>query len=463
MDKSAARMGETGGGLLGWVRRNRGKTVLSLLAVVIIAWIAWPKAEEPPPRPATVTVVRGDIESAVAASGTLEAGGSVDVGAQVSGQLNKLHVKLGDVVSEGDPLAEIDSFIPSQRVAAQEASLEALEANTASMEVSLELERGNLAREERLMKAQATTEVDYDRAVLRLEQAKASLARHYLQMDQARASLEEARERLNYSQISAPAAGTIVKVLTQEGQTLNATQTTPIILQIGDLSTVRVIAKIPEADVARLSDGMEAYFTTVSGGSRRWEARLLEISPIPAASGGMGSLTFFDALLEVENSDGALLPGMGAKVFFLLGSARNVLKVPLGALTFAAEEGRMSAAGQLAMRNAEGTVGSRGQWRRGGGGAWQFQRGNNSARGDASGLTGRFRGGNRKAGDPAQSATVQVMDAEGLIETREVQIGFSNNVEAEVLSGLAESERVVSGSQRAAGPDMPFRGFGGVR
>ena len=456
-------MEKEGSGLLGWVRRNRGKTVISAVVIVLIAWFAWPQAEEPPPPPATVAVVRGDIESAVAASGTLEAGGSVDVGAQVSGQLNKLHVKLGDEVSEGDPLAEIDSFIPTQRVASQEANLEAQEANTASMEASLQLERGNLARQERLMKAQATTEVEYDGAVLRLAQAKASLARHYLQMDQARASLEEARERLNYTRISAPGAGTIVKVLMQEGQTLNATQTTPIILQIGDLRTIRVIAKIPEADVARLSDGMEAYFTTVSGRNRRWEARLLEISPIPAASGGLGSLTFFDALLEVENGDGALLPGMGAKVFFLLGSARNVLKVPLGALTLTSEEGRMSAAGQLAMRNAEGTVGSRRQWRRGSGGAWQFQRGNNSARGDASGLTGRFRGGNRKAGDPAQPATVQVVDSEGVVEAREVQIGFSNNVEAEVISGLSEGELVVSGLQRPAGQGMQPLGFGGPR
>lgn len=427
MDEAAAGMRKKGSGLLDFVRHNRRTTVLSFVAIVIIAWIVWPRAEEPPPRPATVTVVRGDIESTVAASGMLEAGGSVDVGAQVSGQLNKLHVKLGNVVSEGDLLAEIDSFIPSQRVASQEANLEALEANTASLEASLELERGNLARQERLMKAQATTEVAYDGAILRLAQAKASLTRHYLQMDQAKASLEEARERLSYTRISAPVAGTIVKVLTQEGQTLNATQTTPIILQIGDLSTIRVIAKIPEADVALLSDGMRAYFTTASGGNRRWEARLLEVSPIPEASGGLGSLTFFDALLEVDNSDGALLPGMGAKVYFLLGLVRNVLKVPLGALALTSEDDRMSAAGQWTLDNAEGIMGSQGHE--------------------------RFRGSNRKAGEPAQSATVQIMDAEGIVQTREVQIGFSNNVVAEVLSGLAEGERVVSGLRRPVRPN----------
>ena len=427
---------------------------------MLVAWFAWPEDEEAPPAAASVPVVRGDIESSVAASGTLEASGSVDVGAQVSGQLRKLHVKLGNVVSEGELLAEIDDFIQGTRVASQEANLESLQANTSSQEASLELARANLARQKRLMEAQATTEVEYDGAVLQLAQAEAALTRHYLQMKQARAALEEARAMLNFTRIAAPSAGTIVSVLAQEGQTLNALQTTPIILRIGNLSTIRVIAKIPEADVARLTAGMEAYFTTVSGGERRWGARLLEISPIPAASGGLGGLTYFDALLEVDNADGALLPGMGAKVFFLIGSARNVLKVPLGALTFGSGDDPTSAAGQFAMRNAEGTGASRGQWRRAGGAAWQFQGRNNSPRGDASGLTGRFRGGNRNAGDPAQSATVQAMDSEGVVETREVQIGFSNNVEAEVISGLAEGERVVSGVRQGETPGLQSRGFG---
>ena len=433
MDEAAPEMKKKGSGLHGLVRHNRRTTALSFAAIVIIAWAVWPKAEEPPPRPTTITVVRGDIESTVATSGMLGAGGSVDVGAQVSGQLNKLHVKLGDVVSEGDLIAEIDSFIPSQRVASQEANVEALQANTAPLEVNLELARGNLARQERLMKALATTEVEYDGAILRLAQAKASLTRHYLQMDQAKASLEEARERLSYTRISAPVAGTIVKVLTQEGQTLNATQATPIILQIGDLSTIRVIAKVPEADVARLSNGMEAYFTTASGGNRRWQARLLEISLIPEASRGLGSLTFFDAFLEVDNRDGALLPGMGAKVYFLLGLVRNVVKVPLGALALTSEDDCMSAAGQWALANADGPMGLRGHE--------------------------RFRGSTRKAGEPAQSATVQIIDAEGIVQTREVQVGFSNNVEAEVLSGLAAGERVVSGLQRPVGPNQRFPSF----
>lgn len=451
MEISGGEAKKARGGLSGWLVRNWGKSAVAAVVVVLVAWFALPDAEEAPQAPATVPVERGDIESTVAASGTLEAGSSVDIGAQVTGQLNKLHVKLGDVVSEGDMLAEIDSFIQSQRVGSQEAQLESLEANTDSQIASLEYSRADLARQKRLMEAQATTEVDFDRAELSLEQAEAALARHYLQIEQSRAALEEAKAQLEYTRITAPAGGTVVKVLAEQGQTLNAMQTTPLIMQIGDLSTIRVIAKIPEADVTRLSSGMDAYFTTVSGGARRWNARLLEISPIPQAAGGMGGLTYFDALLEVNNADGALLPGMGAKVFFLLGSARDVLKVPLGALAFAPGDGPSSAAGQFAMRNA------------GGGRRWggrRFGGGNNPWWGGREARNRRFEGGNRGPDSPARPATVQVVDAEGAIETRDVQIGFSNNVEAEVISGLSEGELVVSGVNEPSMPNMGFGGFG---
>ena len=125
------------GGIGAWLRRNRAKAVTLAVIVGGVAWFLWPEGAEPPEPPATAQVVRGDIEQLIAASGTLEAGSLVDVGAQVSGQLNKLHVSLGDVVAEGDALAEIDDFIARTRVTAAEASLESLLAASSSQEASL--------------------------------------------------------------------------------------------------------------------------------------------------------------------------------------------------------------------------------------------------------------------------------------------------------------------------------------
>lgn len=426
-------------GPVSFITRHWGKATVAGVIVLAVVWFAWPEPPEPPPTPTTVAVNRGDIENTVAASGALEAASRVDVGAQVSGQLEALHVELGDVVAEGDLLAEIDDFIQKTRVDSAVANLQSLEANTASVEASLELARGDLARQERMMAAQATTEVDYDRAVVQLTQAEARLEQHVLAIQQAGASLEEAEALLNFTRITAPVDGTIVEILAQEGQTLNATQTTPLILRIGDLSKMRVVAKISEADVGRLQPGMGAYFTSLGSRDRQWETHLLEISPLPTRDGGPGGLAEFDALLEIDNRDGTLLPGMTVKVFFLSNAARDVLKVPLAALSFTSGAGATSAAAQFALRSAEASGTS------------------------PAPSTGAVQAGKQDSpGDPKErpnrrDATVQVVGANGEIEVRAVRVGFDNGIEAEVLAGLSEGELVVSG---IAQPPMDDQRFG---
>lgn len=432
-------------GISAWLRRNRAKAITLAVIVGVVAWFLWPEGAEPPPPPTTATVVRGDIEQLIAASGTLEAGSLVDVGAQVSGQLKKLHVRLGDVVSEGDALAEIDDFIARTRLTSAEANLESLQAASSSQEASLVMARGELKRQERMMQAQATTERDYDQAVLNLAQSEANLARHLLQIEQAQASVEEARAMLDFTRITAPADGTIVSIIAQEGQTLNATQTAPVILRIGDLRTITVSARVSEADMRRLAEGMDAYFTTPADGERRWQGQLKEISPIPQGAGGAAGLAQFGALMEVENTDGLLLPGMTAKVFFVVQAARDVLKVPRGAVTFA--DGPMSAAGQYAQRAA---VNAPNRFRRARGrGLWAQSpaaapvTGNDDDRGRTSPST---QGG---------EATVQVVGAEGEQQSRTIRVGAVNDVEVEVLSGLSEGEQVVTGTPQPPMPEPP--------
>ena len=438
---------------------------MAAVGVMVAAWFAWPEGNEPPPAPMTAAVIRGDIDNIVAASATVQAGRLVDVGVRVTGQLAKLHVKLGDEIAKGDLLAEIDDLIQQTRVASAQSNLEQLLAHTVSQEASLELARGALQRQERLMQERATTEVEYDRAVAALTQQEAALARHLLQIEQAQASLEEAKALLDFTRITAPSDGTIVEMLAEEGQTLNATQSTPVILRIGDLTTVKVLARIAEVDVARLEPGMEAYFTTLMGGARRWESRLSEISPLPS-QGGLGTAVHFDALLEIENADGALLPGMTARVFLLTGAAPNVLKVPMGALAFVGETGPMSASQQLASRASE--------QKRPRGAVFGGQGVNSAATRESS--TGIDQAGSAsmtprgtEGGDPgdatshsaAREAMVEVVRPDGARETRRVQVGVTNNVEAEVLSGLAKGETVVVGILQAPMPDQRFPGFFG--
>ena len=423
------------------------KAITLLVITGVIAWFFWPAGADPPPPPLTAPVTRGDIVRVIAASGTLEAGKVVDVGAQVSGQLKKLHVELGDVVSEGDLLAEIDDFIQRTRVASAQANLEALEVSSPSQEASLALSRGELRRQERLMEGRATTEVEYDRAVVSLSQAEASLARHLLQIEQARASVEEAKALLNFTRITAPAGGTIVSAHAQEGQTLNAAQAVPTILRIGDLRTITVTAKVSEADMRRLAPGMEAYFTTPADGARRRQGHLEEISPIPERSSRFAGLAQFDALLKVENADGALLPGMTAKVFLVTAAARNVLKIPLGAVTFA--DGPLSAAGQYALQAPQSYEA---QERR----AQSAEVPDRPPSSPASGA----RSGQSSSGAVGRAATVQLVGPNGELQSRSVRVGVSNDVETEVLSGVEEGEMVVIGTPQPPMPQLPAF-FGG--
>ncbi|WP_446830970.1 efflux RND transporter periplasmic adaptor subunit [Candidatus Foliamicus sp.] len=429
------------GSMVAWLRQNRAKAITLAVIALVVVWFLWPEGSEPPPTPTTATVERGDIEEVIAAAGTLAAGSEVDVGAQVSGQLQKLHVQLGDTVSEGGLLAEIDDLIQRTRADSVEANLESLEAGLPAVEAGLALARGDLERQERLMAAQATTEVEYDRAVLSLAQAEANLARHLLQIEQAQASVEEAEALLDFTRITAPSAGTVVSVFAQEGQTLNATQTAPTIVRLGDLRTIVVSAQVSEADMRRLRVGMDAYFTTPADGERRWPGRLKEISPIPKAPGVNAGLAQFGAIVEVDNPDGALLPGMTAKVFFVATAARDVLKVPLGAVTFA--DGPMSAAGQFALQAGQAAGGPRGQAP--------------GAASPASSAAERARGTDPEAYSdaPGQAATVQVQGSDGILVTRAVRVGTSNDVEVEVLSGLVEGERVVTGTPQPPMPQMP--------
>jgi len=169
------------------------------------------------------------------------------------------------------------------------------------------------------------------------------------QIRQAQASLRSDEAELGYTRIYAPMDGTVVAVDAREGQTLNAQQQTPLILRIAKLSPMTVWAQVSEADIGKVKPGMTAYFTTLAGGKRRWTSTVRQVLPIPPkpleqASQGGGSpasvsngsagsqVVQYSVLLDVDNPDGALMAEMTTQVFFVAGTASQVLTVPLAAL-----------------------------------------------------------------------------------------------------------------------------------
>lgn len=418
-------------------RKKRKKGIVGLLvfiAFVITGSYYWlNRGEDVVETQPLLTPVRiGDIENTIAATGSLKPFETVEVGAQVSGQLLRLYVEAGDLVEEGQLLAEIYANQQEQRVESSRASLAGQEAQLESRISALELAQANADRQRRLMAADATSQLDFDNAMNQLAAAQANLIQAQRQIDQSRANLDIEEQELAFTRIVAPISGTVVSVAMTEGRTLNAVQQAPTILTIADLTKMSVEAEISEADIGSLRNGMEIYFTTLGGGNRRWNSTLRQILPQPTIT---NNVVLYTGLFDIENNDGALLPEMTAQVYFVTSAAREVLTVPIGALTFL-DNGPATAGSGFndIMAKAGGRQGSFAGAR---GGAIQ----------DGAGSafnTGRQQPTGSRAGT-TQLATVQVQLNDGSFEEREIIVGLTSRIAAEVISGLQIGELVVSG------------------
>lgn len=408
-------------------RRQGWLAALVLLIGAAGAWY-WVQGEDegPATEPLIATVEVGSIENTIAAAGSLQPSRYVDVGAQVSGQLQKLYVEVGDLVEEGQLLAEIDARVQMNRVEASRANIEALEAQIEARRAALELARANTERQKRLMDADATSQLDYDNAMNNLASAEAGLTQLEKQIQQNLATLASEETQLEFTRIYAPIAGTVVSIEMSEGRTLNANQQAPTILRIADLSLMTVETDVSEADIGSIRRGMPVYFTTLGGGRRRWEGQLRQVLPTPKIE---NNVVLYTGLFDVENPDGTLLPEMTAQVYFVTSSAKDVLTVPLGALTFTDAEGAVL--GERMRRVA-------GQFPAGSPSSGAFPAG--EAR---PGLVPPARQGGGTG--PRRLATVQVVKEDGTTEAREVMIGVTSRVAAEVISGLRAGEKVIAG------------------
>lgn len=222
--------------------------------------------------------------SSVTALGTLQPRRYVDVGAQASGQIQKIHVEVGDVVKEGQLLVEIDPSTQKAKLDAGRFSIENLKAQLQEQRAQHELAQQKYQRQQHLAAGGATRDEDVQTARAELKATQARIDMFQAQIRQAEASLRSDQAELGYTRIYAPMAGTVVALDAREGQT-NAQQQTPLILRIAKLSPMTVWAEVSEADIGHVKPGMTAYFTTLSGGQRRWSSTVRQILPVPPAAG----------------------------------------------------------------------------------------------------------------------------------------------------------------------------------
>lgn len=348
----------------------------------------------------TAEVTRADIEDAVLAVGALQAHKQVDVGAQVSGQLQSLDVELGDKVKKGQPLAQIDPTLSQNALRQAQVSEEDLRAQRRAAVARVHQAKLAHARQQQMLAAQATSREEAENAEATLTVTHAELASLDAQWSKARIEVEKAQANVGYTRIVAPMDGEVVALVAQEGQTIIAEQQVPVILRLAELGTMTVKAQVSEADVVRVKPGLPVHFTILGDADERYEGTLRAIEPAPPdfsdaqGSGGgdkaskPGTAVFYNALFEVPNPLHRLRIGMTAQVSIVLGTASQALSIPASAL-------------------------------------------------GAKGANGAY--------------AVRVLRPDGKVETRDVRVGINNNVRAQVLAGLSEGERVIVGEASVSG------------
>ena len=369
---------------------------LGLVALGAVAkWQFFPAAQ--PPSFVTATATTTDLQDTVLATGVLQAFKQVSVGAQVSGQVKVLKVALGDKVKAGQLIAEIDS-VPQQN------TLRNAEAALANMEAQLKAQKATqiqtslaLQRQKELRAADANARADLESAQAANDLALANIDALKAQILQAQVTVDTAKVNMGYTRITAPIDGQVVAIVTQQGQTVNANQSTPTIIKLAQTETMTVKTQISEADVTRVKMGQKVYFTILGEPNKRYTATLRSIEPAPdsiltettssTSTTAASTAIYYNGLFDAPNEDGKLRISMTAQVQIVRADAPGALTVTATALGPRGKDG---------------------------------------------------------------SYTVRVVGADGQAQPRSIKVGLNTNVSVQVLEGLVEGDKVVIGDAATA-------------
>jgi len=295
------------------------KSFLAIVAVLLIAAAAWiflGSGEKEEGRYVTVKIDRGDLEAVVSSTGTLGAVTTVQVGTQVSGRIAKIYTDFNKAVKKGELLAMLDTS--SLLMAVSEAE-SAYDRSKAQMKQS----KQDLDRIQYLFKENIKTQNDLEQGQVNFELAQATLK-------SAQSSLERARINLSYASIYAPIDGIVISRSIDVGQTVAASFSSPTLFLIAnDLSKMQILANVDESDIGQIREGQEVRFSVQAQTERKFFGRVSQIRLEPTT---VNNVVNYTVVISVANDEGLLLPGMTATIDFLVGQAKNVLRVANAAL-----------------------------------------------------------------------------------------------------------------------------------
>ncbi|MGK3114344.1 efflux RND transporter periplasmic adaptor subunit [Candidatus Pantoea formicae] len=382
--------------------KKRLLVAITMLVIILLVW-AYSSSRPKPNSLVTAVVRQGNIENVIAATGKMDAIERVNVGAQVSGQVKKLYIKAGDAVSKGELIAEIDDQPQRSDLRNAQAALSVAQADLETREAALIRQDAQFKRLQQMLKTNAASRQDYDEAAEAWSTARAELTAQKARVIQAQIEVDKKQLDLSYTRIMAPMDGTVIAIVTKQGQTVNAAQSAPTIAKLAQLGTMTIKVQISEADINNVKPGQQAWFTTFANPDKRYNATLRSIELAPESvmkddalmgnsestpTSSTNAAIYYNALLDVPNPDNALRISMTAQVNLLRDAAKDALLIPV----------------QATKKDAEGKT------------------------------------------------FVEVADKQEQPEKRIITTGISDSVDIQVLSGLKVGEKVILATQ-AVGAD----------
>ena len=346
----------------------------------------------------TESVTRGNVEKTVVASGSVESVNEVDVGAQASGKITKLYVKLGQEIKKGEMIADIDSTTQINTLNTKKAALVSYQAQLKAKKTAYDVALSSYNRLSKLYTQKATSLDSVNTAKSTLDNAKAEMEAIEANIKQAEIEVNTAETNVSYTKITSPIDGTVIATPVSEGQTVNSNQTTPTIVKVADLSKMRIKPEISEGDITKVKAGQDVTFSILSDSKTLYHAQIESVDPATttisnsstssttsSTSNTSNSAVYYYANIIVENPNQILRIGMTTENNIKIANAQNVLSVP-----------------NMAIQTQNGKT------------------------------------------------FVKVLNSNNQPEQREVEIGVQNDYQTEIKSGVAEGEKVIV-SQVAAG------------
>ncbi len=405
---------------------------VAALVILLAAGVFYLTGDASSPDIVTAQVSRGDIVEVVAATGTLEAVTTVQVGSQISGTIQALYADFNSLVHKDEVLARIEPSSYQSQVEQAQANLDRAVADAQRLVVNVDDATVKLARARELSARQLIPATDLEAADVALRSAQAQKQSADAQVTQARASLNQAKVTLEKTVITAPIDGFVVARNVDVGQTVAASLQAPTLFVIAaDLTKMRVNASIDESDVGRIVAGQTATFHVDAYPTETFRGKVAQVRLSPII---IQNVVTYAGVIDVPNPELKLKPGMTATVDIETARRDNVLRVPSAALRFAPTEEMWTALGQPNPSPSPAAP------------------------------------SRRKATDSGRLW----IDESGHLAGRDVKIGFSNGTFTELLTAdLAEGSPVVTNialpAAKAATATNPLlsmtpgagRGFGG--